>query len=179
MMQPLELIDKYYRGMAKARSILLSHSRQVAELATQVAERLMCSEPVDKEFVEQAALLHDIGMIYTDSSKFGCQGEEPYIRHGILGAGLLYKESLPRHALVCERHIGVGLSIEDIKLQGLPLPLRDMQPKTLEEKIIAYADLFFSKSKHGDRTTEEVRASLARYGQHKVAIFDEWHRQFK
>ncbi|MGK2906375.1 MAG: HD domain-containing protein [Desulfuromonadales bacterium] len=176
-MQPLELIDNYYRDHAQARRILIAHSRQVASLAVAVAEHLRQSEPVDVEFVEQAAMLHDIGMRYTDTPKLGCHGDRPYISHGVIGAELLTAEHLPRHALVCERHIGVGLSVEDIMLQGLPLPLRDMQPQTLEEKIVAYADLFFSKTKKGMRTAEMVRASLARHGQHKVAVFDRWHEQ--
>ena len=184
-MQPLELINKYYNDHAQARSILIAHSHQVATFAVAVAEHVMQSEPVDKDFVEQAAMLHDIGMLYTDTPKLGCHGDQPYISHGIIGAELLCKEGLTRHALVCERHIGVGLSIEDIKVQGLPLPLRDMRPQTLEEKIVAYADLFFSKTdlsfsktREGKRSVEKVREALARHGQYKVAIFDKWHKRF-
>lgn len=177
--RPLELIDRYYAGHALARRILLAHSHQVARLAVAVAEGISPREPVDIIFVEQAALLHDIGMLYTDAPDLGCQGDRPYITHGMIGAELLRNEGLPRHALVCERHIGVGLSIEDIKAQELPLPLRDMSPLGLEEEIVAYADLFFSKTRKGMRTVDKVRASLARYGQHKVAIFDKWQEQFK
>jgi uncharacterized protein len=54
-----------------------------------------------------------------------------------------------------------------------------MRPQTLEEKIIAYADLFFSKTRGGKRTADMVRTSLARHGQYKVKIFDAWHEQFK
>lgn len=178
-MQPLELINQYYDGHTLARSSLIAHSHQVARLAVAVADQVGQSEPVDIDFVEQAAMLHDIGMLYTDTPTLGCHGDKPYIAHGILGAELLSKENLPRHAMVCDRHIGVGLSVEDIKLQGLPLPLRDMRPQTLEEKIIAYADLFFSKTQKGMRTADMVRTSLTRYGQYKVKIFDEWHEQFK
>ncbi len=162
-----------------ARSILIAHSHQVARLAVTVADHVGRSESVDIDFIEQAAMLHDIGMLYTDTPILGCHGDKPYIAHGILGAELLSKENLPRHALVCERHIGVGLTVEDIKLQGLSLPLRDMRPQALEEKIIAYADLFFSKTQKGKRTTDMVRTSLARHGQYKVKIFDSWHEQFK
>jgi len=177
-MKPFELIDKYYNGHAQAKSILIAHSHQVASLAVAVAEHIMQSEPVDKDFIEQAAWLHDIGMLYTDTPKLGCNGEQPYIAHGIIGADLLYKEGLPGHALVCERHIGVGLSIEDIQAQELPLPLRDMRPQNLEERIVAYADLFFSKAQKGMRTADMVRTALARHGQYKVNIFDEWHERF-
>ena len=178
-MQPLELIDKYYAGHDQARSILLAHSRLVARLALRVAERVGQSEPVDKDFIEQAALLHDIGMLFTNSPRLGCHGNRPYIAHGVIGAEILRKEGLPRHASVCERHIGVGLSIADIKAQELPVPLRDMRPQTLEERIVAYADLFYSKTRKGMRTAEMVRTSLARYGQEKVRIFDEWHKGFE
>ena len=178
-MSPLELIDKYYEGHAQARRILLAHSRQVADLANNVAAYVARSEPVDTEFVEQAAMLHDIGMLYTDAPELFCFGDQPYIIHGILGAELLRKEGMPRHALVCERHIGVGLSIEDIKEQRLPLPLRDMRPQTLEEEIVAYADLFFSKTRPSQRTADMVRASLARHGEYKVAIFDQWLQKFQ
>ena len=185
-MQPLELIDKYYNDHAQARRVLIAHSHKVATFAVAVAEHVMQSEPVDKDFIEQAAMLHDIGMLYTDTPKLGCHGDQPYIAHGIIGAELLCKEGLPSHALICERHIGVGLSIEDIKVQGLPLPLRDMRPQTLEEEIVAYADLFFSKTDlsfsktgKGKRTADMVRTSLARHGQYKVKIFDAWHEQFK
>ena len=177
-MQPLELIEKYYKDNSKARSILLAHSHLVARFAVTVAKQLEKSQQVDVAFVEEAALLHDIGMLLTDSPKVGCFGEQPYIEHGILGAELLRKEGLPRHALVCERHIGVGLSITDIKEQQLPLPLRDMRPESLEEKIVAYADLFYSKTKKGKRTPDMVRTALARHDKHKVEIFDVWHKLF-
>lgn len=178
-MKPLELINKYYGGQTRARSILLAHSRQVATLAGTVATFVSQSVAVDKDFVEQAAMLHDIGMLYTNTPKLDCFGTQPYITHGVLGAELLCKEGLPRHALVCERHIGVGLSVEDIKTQNLPLPLRDMRPQSLEEQIVAYADLFFSKTTKGQRTIDEVRRSLARHGEYKVAIFDQWRQRFQ
>lgn len=177
-MQPLDLIDKYYSKNNRAKSILLGHSRQVAELALRISGRVETTEQVDKDFVEQAALLHDIGMLFTDTPKLDCHGDRSYIAHGIIGAEILRQEGLPRHALVCERHIGVGLSIDDIVNQNLPLPLRDMRPQTIEEKIVAYADLFYSKTRQGMRTATMVRTALARHGDHKVCIFDEWHSRF-
>lgn len=177
--QPLALIDKYYADHEQARRVLLAHSRQVAGLAARVAEGMARSGPVDMDFVYEAALLHDIGMIFTDAPQLGCHGDQPYITHGVLGAGLLREEGLPRHALVCERHIGVGLSIDDIAEQGLPLPMRDMRPQSLEEEIVAYADLFYSKTQKGVRTAERVRRSLAQYGTHKVTIFNAWHERFE
>lgn len=178
-MDPLRLIEKYYAGHDQAQSVLLAHSHSVARLAMRVANRVAEQSPVDSLFVQQAALLHDIGMLFTATPQLGCRGDQPYIAHGLIGAGILRNEGLPRHALACERHIGVGLSKEDIKAQGLPLPWQDMQPQTLEEKIVAYADLFFSKTAQGMRSADSVRSSLSRYGHHKVAIFDTWHAQFQ
>ena len=178
-LQPLALIDKYYGGNKEASKILLAHSIQVAKLAVSVASHAERTEAVDLEFVETAALLHDIGMLYTDSPKLACFGDKPYICHGIIGAELLREEGLPRHALVCERHIGVGLSVKDIREQELPLPHRDMSPQTLEERIIAYADLFYSKTTPGKRTAEKVRSSLARFDSKKVDIFNRWHQKFQ
>lgn len=178
-MQAIDLINKYYCKNKEARKILLAHSIQVARLAVSVARHVKQTEPVDVEFVEQAALLHDIGMLYTDTPQLACFGDKPYICHGVIGAELLRKEGLQDHALVCERHIGVGLSLEDIREQELPLPLRDMIPRSLEEQIIAYSDLFYSKTVPGKRTAEKVRASLARFDIRKVDIFNLWHKRFK
>lgn len=173
------LIDRHYAGHDLARGVLIDHSRQVAELAVATGRRLRARGwAVDLDFVAEAAWLHDIGMLQTNVPQFGCAGTDPYIRHGLLGAELVTAAGLPRHALVCERHIGVGLSCNDIRDQQLPLPLRDMRPQTLEEQIITYADLFFSKQRGGRRSLDEVRSSLARRGEEKVAIFDAWHARF-
>nr|MDA3903665.1 phosphohydrolase [Desulfuromusa sp.] len=80
------------------------------------------------------------------------------------------------------RHIGVGLTVEEIQQQHLPLPARDMRPKTLEEQLICYADLFFSKdNKNRDRekTPAEIREKLQKYGKNKMIIFDQWLKEFE
>jgi len=53
-------------------------------------------------FIEEAALLHDIGIFNTNLPKIGCYGRHPYISHGYLGRELLENEGLAAHALVCE-----------------------------------------------------------------------------
>jgi uncharacterized protein len=180
-MNPLALIEKYYPPGTDSHRILLRHSTQVAEKAVAVARRLENHGSIDVSFVEEAALLHDIGILLTSAPRIGCLGDHPDICHGILGREILEREGLPRHALVCERHIGVGLTLEDIREQGIPLPMREMLPRTVEEEIVAYADLFFSKSTpagNRERTVDEVRSSLFRYGEHKVIVFDAWHQRF-
>ena len=56
-------------------------------------------------------------------------------------------EGYPRHARVCERHTGTGITLAMIEERGLPLPHRDFMPETLEEQLICYADKFYSKTK--------------------------------
>jgi uncharacterized protein len=181
--RPANIIQRYYRDAPEAQQILLGHSRKVCRRALKVARALVArGEIVDLRFIAEAAMLHDIGMIYTHSPDLGCSGSEPYLRHGVLGREMLEKEGLPRHALVCERHIGVGLSAAEIRAQHLPLPQRDMRPQSLEEQIICYADLFYSKNKKNrkrEKTPTEARKKLAQYGDEKSAIFDRWLEQFE
>lgn len=178
---PIVLIERHYPPGTLSHRVMLAHGREVAELAAAVAARVARHSTVDLDFVVEAAWLHDIGIGLTATPRLGCQGKAPYIAHGILGADLLRQAGLPRHALVSERHIGVGLTVGDIDRQRLPLPRRDMSPQALEEEIIAYADLFFSKQTDGPggpRTAAEVRAKLGRFGDGKIAIFDRWHARF-
>ena len=180
-MDSLSLLERHYLPGTLAHRVLLSHGRDVAELAAAVAERLSRTMPVDIRLVIEAAWLHDIGIGLTATPRLGCCGTALYIAHGVLGAELLRGAGLPLHALVCERHIGVGLGIADIDRQQLPLPRREMCPESLEERIVAYADLFFSKTPAGPggpHSVEQVRAKLSRFGAGKVAVFDRWHACF-
>ncbi|WP_298269564.1 HD domain-containing protein [Geobacter sp.] len=170
------LLTKHFGVADHACSIVLEHSRLVADKALRVA-RSLGDPALDLNFIEEAALLHDIGVCRTKSAGIGCTGDAPYILHGIIGREILESEGLHRHALVCERHIGVGLTTDDILRQGLPLPSRDMVPLNREEIIICFADLFFSKKpdtlRH-EKSCDEVRRNLGRFGEHKVAIFEQW-----
>ena len=178
-MDLLYLFDKYF-PTAAVREVVLTHSRLVSAKAVAVAAGLGDSE-LDVAFIGEAALLHDIGICRVRAAGFGCTGDEPYIRHGIIGRDILEAEGLPRHAMVCERHIGVGITPDDIVSQNLPLPLRDMSPLTKEERIVCFADLFYSKTPDKltrEKTPDEVRRSLERFGGAKAATFDDWLAEF-
>ncbi len=173
------LLGKYFPDQ-ESLAIVREHSRLVATKALAVADALG-NMAIDLQFVEEAALLHDIGVCRTNVPKIGCSGTEPYIRHGLIGREILEAEGLPRHALVCERHIGVGLTAADIREQNLPLPERDMTPLTVEERIVCFADLFYSKhpgSVGVEKSIEKVRMSIGKFGENKVRIFDGWLREF-
>ena len=174
------IISKYYEPGSLAFNLLIGHSRAVAQKALEIAKRLKNLNP-DIVFIEEAALLHDIGIFGTDAPAIGCYGDKPYICHGYLGRELLEREGLPAHALVCERHVVVGISIADIDRNGLPIPRRDMLPLTLEERIICFADKFFSKKVDApgkEKPLEEVKRSIAKYGADKLALFDDMLRAF-
>lgn len=153
----------------------------VAKLSLEIAQRLQLSKGSQK-FIEEAAMLHDIGIIETDTPTLYCSGTLHYLCHGVEGRAILEAEGYPNHGLVAERHIGVGLRIEDIINQDLPLPHRDMTAQSVEEEIITYADLFYSKNVNRlwqSKSLEKVRKSVARYGEGQLAILEEWVQRFE
>lgn len=171
---------KKYCPDENTRNILLTHSHLVTKKALEVARRVPELNP-DLKFIEEAAMLHDIGICKTKFTHTNQQGA-PYIQHGTLGKEILEKEGYPKHARVCERHTGVGLSLEDIQKQNLPLQHKDMQPQTIEEEIICFADCFFSKRPdilEKEKSVEEIEKDFARFGERHVKKFKEWCVKFK
>lgn len=177
-MVPIDLINKYYPETNELKHILLTHSRSVADKALWIADRHP-ELSLDKEFLFEAAMLHDIGIFLTDAAGIYCFGDKPYICHGYLGAELVRSEGYPRHALVCERHTGAGLSLEEIIGQGLPVPHREMLPVSLEEQVICFADKFFSKTRlEQEKSVEKACRSIERYGEAGLQRFNRWCEQF-
>lgn len=177
---PLVIISKYYERGSTSYIALVEHGMAVAKKALDIARRL-AHLSTDMEFIEEAALLHDIGIFMTSAPEMGCYGDEDYVCHGFLGRELLEKEGLPIHALVCERHVGVGLTVNDVDSLFPMLPRRDMQPVSIEEKIICYADKFFSKrldALHIEKPLEAVRLVIKGYGTEKLQRFDEMIKLF-
>ena len=174
-----KIIDKYYIEDNELKNILIIHSQSVARKALQIVS-LHPELHLDANFIREGAMLHDIGIIRTNASGIYCFGTEPYICHGLLGGEMLRLEGFPRHARVCERHTGAGIGIEDIEAHNLPLPHVDFLPETMEEKVICYADKFFSKT-HLDRerTVEEALNSLLKRDSKGVERFKEWIKMFE
>lgn len=176
MIDTYSIIYRFYEPDSDLCNLLVKHSEQVASLAKRLGQRLIESHtPLDIDFVVEAAMLHDIGIIHTDAPGIYCHGTEPYIRHGVIGRAMLDEMGLFRHALVCERHTGAGLTLLEIEERDLPLPHRDLLPVSIEEKLVCYADKFFSKSHpdDGPRPLEVTRSKLLKFGAGTVARFDE------
>jgi len=180
MIDYLSIIDKYYASNPELKQILLAHSIQVRDRALAIVDahpEWVEQGLVDREFVEEAAMLHDIGVFYCDAPRIHCNGSYSYIEHGYLGAELLRREGLPKHADVAERHTGTGLSEEQIIREAIRIPVKDYSPRTLEEKIVCYADKFYSKTHLGEeKPMAKIRQHLWRYGSDTVKRFDELAR---
>ena len=104
---------------------VVSHSKKVME----VAERLANGKAADIELVKIGALLHDIGRSATHK-----------IAHVTEGVKFAKAHDFSTELVsIIHNHIGAGANPEEAKQLGLPP--EDFTPKTLEEKIVSYADL--------------------------------------
>ncbi|MCD6402921.1 MAG: HDIG domain-containing protein [Candidatus Aenigmarchaeota archaeon] len=132
--------------------VVLEHVMLVKEKAEEIAKKLIQSGvKVDLELVKVGALIHDIGRSVTHD-----------IRHGIIGGEILRELGYPELARFAETHIGGGISKEEAKKLGLPP--KDYFPKTLEEKIVAYADKFVEgEIEFSSSPTEDVKRKNIKY----------------
>lgn len=122
--EALELHRKY-----GSSEIVVRHCRKVAEAAKALADSFEgLGRKLDEHTVVAGALLHDIGRSRTQA-----------VNHGLVGAELLEKEGVDgRVAQIVRCHVGAGLSPEEAKRVGLPD--MDFVPRTLEERIVCFAD---------------------------------------
>ena len=176
-----KILNKYYpiEKSEELRYIYITHAKKVTEFALELSKKHP-ELSLDNNFIEEAAMLHDIGIFLTNAPRIHCNGEEEYICHGYLGAELLRKEGFPRHARVCERHTGTGLTKEQIIENRWNIPHSDFTPETLEEKLICFADKFYSKTKHLEtaRTLEEVIESMLKISPEAAEKIDRWAQMF-
>ncbi len=124
---------------------IVLHCRTVKNVALALAEAFRKrGYDVDEDAVRVAAMLHDIGRSRVQT-----------VRHGLEGAEIAEKEGAGKKVSeIIQRHVGAGLSPEEAKSLGLPD--LDYIPRTLEERIVCFAD----KMVDGDRVRpfeEEVR----------------------
>ncbi len=176
---PEAIITRVYPAGDPVRDLLLRHGELVARKALDILDRAPWMD-ADRSFVVQAAMLHDIGIGRTRCPELGCTGTLPYVCHGVAGRKILDALDLNRHGQVCERHVGVGISASQVARQHLPLPLRDMLPLSVEERLICYADKFFSKTDNGrhEKTIDEITAGLGRFAADYADRFMVLHRLF-
>jgi uncharacterized protein len=177
----LNIINSFNQTNPFLGGIYFIHVTLVTSKALKVCRKLGLSEEMTK-FIEEASMLHDIGMFKVAIPELGINSGLPYLCHGYEGYRYLKTVGLPKHARIALRHDGTGLTKEDIiRLQLPEVPRNDYLPETLEERIIAYADCFYGKrslSVWYERTPGEVTISLEKLGIEKALTFQRWHEEF-
>jgi uncharacterized protein len=104
----------------------IRHSLEVADKALDLARRT--GAELNHGLIERGALLHDLGKASTHG-----------IEHGRIGAELGRSFGVPEAVTaIMEKHIRGGLSEEEAVELGLPV--KDYTLRTLEERIVIYAD---------------------------------------
>jgi uncharacterized protein (TIGR00295 family) len=108
---------------------IVAHCQACARISKLLSERAKKrGQPVDEEAAVAGALLHDIGRSQTQT-----------VGHGYVGAGILEKEGVdPVVVEIVRRHVGAGISPEEAAALGFPPG--DYIPRTLEQKIVGFAD---------------------------------------
>ena len=102
---------KKYADSEKSFLKVLRHVKAVQKVALRIASQC---KGVDIELIRIGSLLHDIG-------RFSCPPGKGTCRHGLIGAKILGKEGLSEIASIAERHLGAGISKEEVISQGLEL----------------------------------------------------------
>jgi len=146
---------------------VLEHCERVSAFAVKIAEAAQKRQVnVNVRLVEISALLHDIGRSKTHT-----------VNHALEGGKIARSFNLPESiALIIERHAGGGIPKDEAKKLGWPA--KDYLPKTLEEKIVCYAD----KRVEGLRVVpieKTVRTYASDLGENHPAIQRIWelHRE--
>lgn len=173
----------FYPVDTPLRRLLVAHSMMVRDKALALAEK--SGMDLNTDIVVNGAMMHDIGIIKCNAPDIFCEGTRPYLMHGTLGAemlrdyGRVHLTDMELYARICERHTGAGITAEEIKRNQLPLPEMDLMPETPEEKLICFADKFFSKSgSMQEKTVPHIRRSMERFGAEPLRRFDELCRLF-
>ncbi|MFF5212996.1 HD domain-containing protein [Streptosporangium sp. NPDC000396] len=159
-----------YAPTQEAFDLVHTHCEIVCGIAEQLLARTELN--LDMDLVRAGSLLHDIG-VYRLYGNDGKLDHARYVRHGVLGYEILLDEGFPEAICrFCSCHTGMGISRDDVREQGLPLPSADYLAESGEEKLVMYADKFHSKT---DPPTFVSAASYAtrirRFGEEKVIVF--------
>lgn len=127
---------------------VVEHAGKVQHLALAIAQRVkQQGANVDLATVKIGAMLHDLG-----------RAESQGIDHIPAGVALARRHGLPKKVVrVIERHGGAGIDRDEAAKLGLPV--KDYTPQTIEEKIVAHADILTG---HGYRDIETAAAKLRR-----------------
>lgn len=168
--EQIRSLHERYAPNAEAFERVYTHCQVVCA----VAEQLLARAPakVDVDLVRAGCLLHDIG-VYRLVDASGRIAHDRYVSHGVLGHELLAAEGLPETLCrFCSHHTGVGVTADDVRSQGLPIPVADYLAETPEEELVMYADKFHSKTRPPVfHSVESYAAKVRRFGADKEVRF--------
>ena len=124
------------------------------------------------------ALVHDVGAYKV--SKDGISFDDSYLFHGLYGYLELHKAGFGEEiALFAKNHTGSGISRQEVIRENLLLPPQDYLPLTVEQKVVAYADCFHTKSNPPAFVSfDEAKKRIARFGKGPKERFEEMEAQF-
>ncbi|MBR8744704.1 HD domain-containing protein [Nocardiopsis sp. MG754419] len=163
-------LHRKYAPTPEAFERVYTHCRVVCAVAEQVLGRRPAG--VDLALVRAGCLLHDIG-VYRLVDASGNIDHARYVSHGVLGHEILATEGLPETLCrFCSHHTGVGVTADDVRSQGLPVPVADYLAETPEEELVMYADKFHSKTDPPVfHSVESYAAKVRRFGADKELRF--------
>jgi uncharacterized protein len=145
----------------------IEHCVKVAEKALEIARRT--GADMDMELVGRGALFHDLGKSRTHE-----------IEHGKIGAELGKSLGLPGAITdIMEKHIRGGLT--EGEAIELGLPVKDYRLRSLEEKIVIYADRLVDIITDGlidlrgadlaaEKRFEEILREIPKYGKNEITL---------
>lgn len=155
----------------------IAHSIKVAEKALEIGART--DAKLDMEFVGRGALFHDLGKAKTHE-----------IEHGKLGAQMGATLGLPEPiTALMEKHIRGGMSAEEALEFGLPV--KDYTLRTLEERIVIYADrlvdiitdgiISLGDERDAETRFEEILTTTPKYGKNDRTLerYLGYHREIQ
>ncbi len=152
----------------------IRHCRAVAEKALEIAGRT--GARLDFELVGRGALFHDLGKARTHAIEHGRIGAE-------IGRGLGLPDAI---TTIMEKHIRGGMTAAEAAELGLPV--KDYGLRTLEEKIVIYADRLVdiitdgvASGPEAERRFEEILTSEVRYGKNEPTLkrYLAYHREIQ
>ncbi|MBN1785800.1 MAG: HDIG domain-containing protein [Candidatus Methanofastidiosa archaeon] len=147
---------------------IIRHSISVSEYVMEICAGIDNKCKIDRPLCIYGALFHDIGRSVSHG-----------IDHGILGSEILMSLGFPdNYSLVCERHIGGGISKEEARSAGLPP--RDYIPISLEEKLVCHIDnlVYGSKRVSIDHTLKRLRKKIPSVALERIKLLNSEMQQY-
>jgi len=144
--EDIERLHHKYAPNQKVYDLVYGHCQIVCEIALWCADNISQNTKVDKELLQKATLLHDIGSYAFFDDEGNTLNDRLYPQHAILGARILEDEGLSKDiADIISTHVLLGLSKQEIIDTPWYLPERDYIPQCIEGELLCYADRFHSK----------------------------------